>query len=162
MNIKKENYTNLPDYLRALVNYNCGEQNPIRKHELVRFAETVGIKLDSRASKDEYFVNLCKVVSPSDFAAVFRIGATEEDFQRKFNITHDNFIVLVSKGCIRPMMKSANCKYALYNLSDYCLTSEEVAAVLCSDDADSPDSEDCRIAHLRILRLSTQADWLLG
>lgn len=143
MNIKKENYTNLPDYLRALVNYNCGGQNPIRKHELVRFAEAAGIKLDSRASKDEYFVNLCKVVSPSDIAAVFRIGATEEDFKRKFNITHDNFIELVSKGCIRPMMKNANGKNDLYNLSDYyCLTSEEVAAVLCFDDADSPDSED--------------------
>ena len=44
MNIKKENYTNLPDYLRALVNYNCGGQNPIRKHELVSFAEAAGIK----------------------------------------------------------------------------------------------------------------------
>lgn len=143
MNIKKENYTNLPDYLRVLVNYNCGGQNPIRKHDLVRLAKTAVIRLDSRASKDEYFVNLCKVVSPSDIAAVFRIGATEEDFQRKFNITHDNLIELVSKGCIRPMMKNANGKDSLYNLSDYyCLTSEKVAAVLCSDDADSPDNED--------------------
>lgn len=130
MNIKKENYTNLPDYLRALVNFNCGGQNPIRKHELVRFAEAAGIKLDSRASKDEYFVNICMVVSPSDIAAVFRVGATEEDFQRKFNITHDNFIDLVSKGYIRPMMKNANCKDALYNLADYyCLTNEKVAAI---------------------------------
>lgn len=144
MNIKKENYTNLPDYLRALVNYNCGGQNPIRKHEHVRFAETVGIKLDSRASKDEYFINLCKVVSPNDIATVFRIGATREDFERKLNLDPEDFDTLVAKRLITPISDISSGKDTLYNISDYYyLTDGVVDDVLHHEDrTPSPDDED--------------------
>lgn len=103
MNHDLDHYNNPYDYLRAVITSNSGGNNAIMKHELVSLARSVGLKLDSRASKDEYFTRLAEIMPLPQIIKGHNIGATSADFQKRFGITHDGLMTLVNKGFTRAL-----------------------------------------------------------
>ena len=85
-----EEYT-LDKYIKYKILANLGSQSYATKEQLKKQCMDKGLIISGKESKEEYYDLLVEHGwTAADFESVYGIGISSQDYQREFNITHED------------------------------------------------------------------------
>ena len=93
-------YYNTPEELIIAAASTCGKP-AILKDDLIEFTKDHGIEVDSKAYKKDIALSVADKLGYDKLQELVHTGVSSQDFQAKFEITHDDVKRMERKGFLK-------------------------------------------------------------